>query len=230
MSFVIATADLVGSTQIKMRYGQEIAVRRIRAALELVRDDLCRADEHLFQAVPYAGDSILLLGGLEANAPEVYHRAVIHQAIFRAWHMGRLPLKLALGYGAYQAIEVDGRADYHGSDLDMLYAICAHCPPGGLVVTPAMYALLDQAGFGLRFYERVEPLKGFGEALFYESNGEYRAQKQQKKAAAPAPKHEPEQSRFTIVPQNRQEFVVLLTIAGVLGALGLAYLLTRLPT
>lgn len=172
MSAIIVTADIVGSTEIKRRYGQEHGAKMIRAALESLRDSLCKVDEHLHCPAPYAGDSILLVGGVDHS--EIYRAAVIHQAVFCAWPKGRVPIKLALGYGVYEMIESDdGPTTYHGTDLDLLYRVSDWCPPGGVLVTQAMYSLLEDAGFGERFHEMREPLKGFGRTVFYRSNGNF---------------------------------------------------------
>lgn len=178
MSAVIVTADIVGSTAVKARYDQATAVRKIRAALESVREDLCKVDEHLHCPAPYAGDSILLVGGMDAV--EIYHAAVVHQAVFRAWWHGRMPIRLTLGYGVYETVSEQEQTSFHGADLDMLYRVCAWCPPGGVMVTQSMFSLLEDAGFGSRFHERRESLKGFGQTVFYQSNGDFTAPRQRR--------------------------------------------------
>lgn len=216
MSTVIVTADIVGSTEIKERYDQATAAKKISQALNSVRDDLCGADESLRCPVPYAGDSILLIGG--CNAVEIYRAAVIHQAQFRAWPYGRMPIKLALGFGVFETVKsAEGHSNYHGTDLDLLYAVASWCPPGGLVVTQAMFSVLEDAGFGRRFHERHEILKGFGERIYYESNGDYRMQRPRRQRI--------KKGVYSFLPQSRLEFTAFMTVGGTLLAMALAYLL-----
>ena len=168
----MVTADIVGSTEVKARYGQATAVRRIHAALDSVREDLCAVDKDLHCPTSYAGDSILLVNGTDAVA--IYKAAVIHQAIFRAWHYATMPVKISIGYGVYEsAKDHDGREAVHGTDLDLTYAINAWCPPAGIVVTQSVFALLEDAGHAARFHPVHERVKGFGRILFHESNGNY---------------------------------------------------------
>jgi len=222
MSVVIITVDIVGSTEVKNRYDQSTAARKINGALNKVRDALCAADESLRCPVPYAGDSILLVGGL--NSVELYRVAVRFQAKFRAWPYDDLPVKIAMTFGVFESIkgDIDGQQSHHGKDLDELYAIAAWCPPAGVVVTQQMFAVLEDAHvrYGRRFHERREWLKGFGERVFYQSNGEY---------------HPPRQKRprirkgvYAVLPQTRMEFVVAISIVGLLSVIGLSYVLQNM--
>lgn len=219
MSTCIVTVDIVGSTEIKTRYDHALGVKKINATLTKVRETLCMADESLRCPVPYAGDSILLIGGVQPV--EIYRAAVRYQADFRAWPYENLPIKIAIGFGVYESIkgDHDPYPNYHGQDLDLLYAISAWCPPAGIVVTQSMFGVLDEADprFGRRFYERRERLKGFGERLFFQSNGEYQP---------PRPKRKP--SKWGLLPQSRAEFVLALSIgvSGLIVAVALWFYLS----
>lgn len=201
----IVTVDVVGSTSLKFRYDQRTAAQRINNALNRVRDALCEADESLRCPTAFAGDSILLVGGV--NPVEIYRAAVVFQAKFRAWEYGRLPVKITIGFGIFESIKGDHdvEAAHHGSDLDELYAVAAWCPPAGVVVTQAMYSVLEHENqkYVRRFHERVERLKGFGQRVFYQSNGDYRPPKLKRP--------------WSVLPQTRSEFTTALSI----GASGL---------
>lgn len=173
MSTVIVTADVVDSTAVKKRYHESTAVKKIRAALEDLRHELSKVDPTLTVPVPYAGDSILLIGG--TRPLEIFRAAVIHQAHFRDWWYGAMSIKIAIGYGAYVSEkDPEGVVSHHGSALDFLYGICNYCPPGRVVVTQSMRDMLVEAGFGDRLLECREQIKGFeGEHIFYEVVGSY---------------------------------------------------------
>lgn len=226
MSTVIVTADIVGSTEAKARYDQATAARKIRAALESIRNDLCKVDESLHCPAPYAGDQILLIGGTEPI--EVYFAACEHQALFRTRYYNRMPVKIALGIGDFEVVKADdGQTSYHGTDLDLLYRINDWCPPGGVVVTQAMYSLLQEAGYGDRFYECRENLKGFGAIVFYESNGEYKI---------PSKSRQRHSDRFRWkdrwLPHGRLEWTASFSVIGVIMSLAMGaviiWMLSRL--
>jgi hypothetical protein len=174
VSSVIVIADISGSTEAKLVLNKTIAIQRIKAALDSVRDALCKADPDLRCLVPYAGDAMLMVGG--TKIVDLYHAAVIHQSSFKAWPEGRLPIKLTLGYGDFDVMRGnDGVETYHSSDLDFVANVNNWCPAGGLLVTQPMFALLNEAGLGHRFHKVKERVKGFsGLSTFYESNGNYK--------------------------------------------------------
>lgn len=173
MRQIIVTVDVVGSTAAKEIYGDEHAIKMISAALQLVEDDLRAADSKLHLSGPSAGDSILLVGGVDHVA--IYRAAVMHQSKFIGWCYNRIPVKIAIGYGEFEDVtDTSGFTHSRGSDLDFLYRICDFCPPAGVVVTPPMYGMLKEASFGTRFIQARENLKGLGEKIFYESDGDYR--------------------------------------------------------
>src|SRR3954466_14789947 len=102
MPNVIATIDVVGSTEAKERYGEAHAIKLIGAGVALACNALRDADISLIVPAPSAGDSILLIGG--RDPVEIFHAAVVHQAKFRAWHYNRLPVKIAIGWGQFETI------------------------------------------------------------------------------------------------------------------------------
>lgn len=213
MSTVIVTADIVGSTEAKAKYDQATAARKIRAALESIRNDLCKVDENLHCPAPYAGDQILLIGGSEPT--EIYFAACAHQAIFRSRHYNRFALKITIGIGDYEIVNADdGHTSYHGTDLDTLYRINDWCPPGRVLVTQSMYSVLQEAGYGNRFYEVRETLKGLGSTVFYESNGEYEI---------PSKLRQPYRARmgwrYRWIPHGRLEWTASLSVVGVFMSL-----------
>lgn len=176
MSSIIVTADVVGSTEAKLTYGQSIGISMIRAALESFREHMARVDPKLVCPAPPAGDNILLIGG--EDAVEIYHASLRYQADFIAVPDNRMPLKITIGFGHVPSFQGrDGLVGHHSTDLDLISRINEFCPPGGVLVTASMFAILHERGFGSRFHACREKLKSFGRRVFYESNGFYRPPK-----------------------------------------------------
>jgi len=224
VSTVIVTVDIVGSTETKHRYDQQTAARKITATLNKVRDALCAADESLRCPVPYAGDSILLVGGLDHEA--IWRAAARYQGGFRADYYDDLAVKIAIGLGVFESIkgDMDGQHSHHGRDLDELYAIAAWCPPARIVITQQFHSALEDAHprYARRFHERTEWLKGFGERVFFQSNGEYTPPRNKRPRI--------KKGIYSVMPQTRGEFVAAMTVCGLFSAIGLAYWLYWMPS
>jgi hypothetical protein len=200
---IILAVDCVGSTMAKELVGDKRANVMIGAALNLAEETYRAADQTLTTAGPSSGDSILMIGG--SDAVEIYRASIAHQSTFRAWYYNRMPVKIAIGFGEFESIE-DSRGGFshsRGKDLDFLYRILDFCPPAGVVVTPAMFAILDEAGFGERFIKVQEDLKGYGLRVFYESNGDYQIspdhrQRAKRRKTDLEPKVEPKQTTISL--------------------------------
>jgi hypothetical protein len=167
MRQILVAIDVVGSTRAKDIYGEEHANELITAVLLAAEVAILAADPAMTCDGHSEGDSILVVGPGDPVA--VYRAAVIYQGTFRAWKYGQLPIKIAIGYGEFHVFTTQsGVNNFRGRDLDYLYEIRKKCPSAGVVVTPPMYALLEEAGFGARLIYAEE-----NNTRLYESDGDY---------------------------------------------------------
>lgn len=167
---VLIAADVVGSTDAKKRYGDARANKMIGDALRAAREAFLMADPKLIASKRSAGDMFLLVGGEDYIA--IYRTAVKHQSDFVSMPEERLAIKLVLGYGDFQTIIEDGVEEHRGTDLDYLFGVLELCPAGALMITPAMFGLLEKR-YGNRLCEVKEMIRGFGLSVMYESDGRY---------------------------------------------------------
>lgn len=162
---------MVGSVEACELYGDIDGNKMIKRALELANASLSAADIG-FTVSSIPGDGMLLIGG--ENPIEAYWAAVLHQSIFKNRKGNRLPVRIALANCSFELVsEANGTMVARGQHINFVHRILERCPPGEVVVTPSMFALLDEAGIGARFTRITEEIKGLGSRIWYESDGEY---------------------------------------------------------
>lgn len=150
--------DIVGSTALTQKLGDDAAMEAVDAHDEIVRAALAANDG---REVKHTGDGIM--AAFVSSAAAVRAACAI-QAGFAEQRRRRPDLPLEVRIGAAVGEPVEQRNDLFGSTVQLAARLCAHAGPGRVVVSNAVAELC--IGKGLQF-DRLEPaaLKGFAEPV-----------------------------------------------------------------
>lgn len=151
--------DLVGSTELMDRLGDEAGNRALRQHFAILREV---ASEHDGQEVKSLGDGLMLAftSALAAIACAVTMQRRISTS--GAGH-GAEVTGLRIGLNAGEAISVEG--DYFGRSVVVAKRLCDRAGPGQILVSDIVSSLVGRRG-GYRFIGLgALPLKGFAEPV-----------------------------------------------------------------
>jgi class 3 adenylate cyclase len=155
---IILFTDLVGSTAMVQRLGDEEAMRLLRRHDAIVRGAL---DAHGGVEVKHTGDGIM---ASFASVRDALAAGVAIQRDF-ADHNARHPdRRMALRIGMSAGEPVAEHGDLFGAAVQLAARLCAHAAPGRIVVAGVVADLA--LGKGFRFGERdAAALRGFPEPV-----------------------------------------------------------------
>lgn len=146
--------DIVGSTELTQRIGDEAAMKVLRIHDTIVRDALSAAGG---REIKHTGDGIMAC--FFSAVAAVRCATQIQQAL--AQHRGEHeeePIVVRIGTAAGEPVEE--RNDLFGSTVQLASRLCAHAQPGQILVSNVVAELC--IGKGLQFEELAEAtLKGF---------------------------------------------------------------------
>lgn len=172
MNTVIVFADMGRSVDKNIEHGDDAAASIIQQRLQDIESSLRRVDP-AFKRISGTGDGWMCFG---ENAIRLFEEAVKIQAIWKAWptpmHKSlHMAAKIAIGIGSFP-MSADG--DYHSTSINLTRRILDFCPEQGVVVTEAVRAIIQTAGYSDKLIRVSEKLKGFpGEESYYEVDGEF---------------------------------------------------------
>lgn len=150
--------DIVGSTELTQRIGDEAAMKVLRIHDTIVRDAL---DTSGGREIKHTGDGIMACFFSAVSA--VRCATQIQQVL--AKHHGEHedePITVRIGTAAGEPVEE--RNDLFGSTVQLASRLCAHAQPGQILVSNVVAELC--IGKGLRFEELSEAnLKGFSQPV-----------------------------------------------------------------
>ncbi len=146
--------DMVGSTEMTTRYGDDAALAMLRVHDRVVRDAL---SQHGGREVKHTGDGIM---AAFLSAACAVRSACDMQAALRQ-HNGsgaQYPVDIRIGISAGEPVE--DHEDLFGSTVQLAARLCAHAQPGQVLVSDVIAGLC--IGKGLKFAMAGEcELKGF---------------------------------------------------------------------
>ena len=150
----IMFTDIVGSTELTQRLGDEAAMAVVQRHDRIVRDAL---RELAGREIKHTGDGIMASFFSAVAAARCASR--IHRALAEhAQEMGAVPFKIRIGAAAGEPVE-DHR-DLFGSTVQLAARLCAHAQPEQSLVSNVVAELC--IGKGLAFEDLGEiSLKGF---------------------------------------------------------------------
>jgi class 3 adenylate cyclase len=144
--------DIVDSTGITQRHGDDVAMECIRFHDTLVRVSLA---EFQGREVKHTGDGIMASFGSAANAVRFAHRV---QTAFQQRDASAIRLQLRIGIAAGEPVE--SHDDLFGSTVQLAARLCAAAAPAQSLVSSAVADLC--IGKGLTFdFIGEQTLKGF---------------------------------------------------------------------
>ena len=151
--------DLVGSTELMDRLGDEAGDRVLRQHFAILREV---ASEHDGQEVKSLGDGLMLAftSALSATACSVR----MQRRISTSWaeHGGEVD-GLRIGLNAGEAVSIEG--DYFGRPVVVAKRLCDRAGPGQILISDVVRSLVGRRG-GYRFIALgAMPLKGFVEPV-----------------------------------------------------------------
>lgn len=146
--------DMVGSTEMTSRYGDDAALAMLRVHDKVVRHALA---EHDGREVKHTGDGIMAAFLSAACAV----RAACHmQGALRDHNEGEAQYPVSIRVGISAGEPVEDHNDLFGSTVQLAARLCAKADPGQILVSDVVAGLC--IGKGLRFSEAGEcELKGF---------------------------------------------------------------------
>ena len=143
--------DIVGSTELTQRLGDEAAMELLKAHDRVVREALAALGG---REVKHTGDGIMASFFSAVAAARCAAR--IHRAL--AEESGKLPLKVRIGAAAGEPVESD--QDLFGTTVQLAARLCAHAEPMQSLVSNVVAELC--LGKGLAFQDMgAVSLKGF---------------------------------------------------------------------
>jgi class 3 adenylate cyclase len=155
---IVMFTDIVGSTDIADRLGDETAAVLRRAQESIVAD---AARQHAGTVIKYTGDGALArfeTASAALRAADAVHAAVI------AFNEGEPPAPLEVRVGLNAGEPVEERGDIHGAAVNLAARVCAAAGPNEVFLTQAVRDLVTGKGF--RFDDRgLHTLKGFADAV-----------------------------------------------------------------
>jgi class 3 adenylate cyclase len=150
--------DIVGSTEMAQRLGDEIAFELLTTHDVIVR---AAVSEHNGKVIKHTGDGIMavFLSPIQAVKAACKIQTAV-QAIVP--EEGRPDFQVRIGASAGEPIERDN--DFFGTTVNLAARLCAQADPGTVLVTNGIAELC--LGKGMRFSEaRDATLKGFDEPI-----------------------------------------------------------------
>jgi class 3 adenylate cyclase len=149
----ILFTDIVGSTELTQRLGDEAAMEVVDLHDEVVRDALSK---HGGREVKHTGDGIMAAFSSAVGAV----KAGCHiQRSLAGRATEQLELQLRIGMAAGEPVEQ--RNDLFGSTVQLAARLCAHAQPGQVLVSNAIAELCLGKAIQFEDVGHVE-LKGFG--------------------------------------------------------------------
>lgn len=150
--------DIVGSTELAQRLGDDIAFELVNTHDAIVRSAVA---EHLGRVIKHTGDGIMAVFLSPVAAVKAACR--IQGAVAAVTPQeGRPDFKVRIGAAAGEPIERDN--DFFGSTVNLAARLCAQADPGGVLVSNGVAELC--LGKGMKFAGmRKVRLKGFDEPV-----------------------------------------------------------------
>ena len=150
--------DIVGSTEMAQRLGDDIALELVDTHDAIVR---AAVSEHGGKVIKHTGDGIMAVFISPVMAVKAACR--IQTAVEALVpDTGRPDFKVRIGAAAGEPIERGD--DFFGSTVNLAARLCAHAEPGKVLVTNGIAELC--LGKGIKFADiREANLKGFDEAI-----------------------------------------------------------------
>jgi class 3 adenylate cyclase len=150
--------DIVGSTEMAQRLGDDVAMELISTHDAIVRGAVA---EHGGRVIKHTGDGIMavFLSPVQAVKAACKIQAGIEAILPQEDRPG---FQVRIGAAAGEPIERDN--DFFGTTVNLAARLCAHAEPGTVLVTNGIAELC--LGKGMRFAEMREvALKGFDEPV-----------------------------------------------------------------
>jgi class 3 adenylate cyclase len=150
--------DIVGSTELAQRLGDDIAFELITTHDALVRSAVA---QHGGKVIKHTGDEIM---AVFLSPVQTVRAACLIQSGVSAFvpEEGRPPFQVRIGAAAGEPIERDN--GFFGTTVNLAARLCAHAEPGTILVTNGIAELC--LGKGLKFAGmRDAELKGFDEPI-----------------------------------------------------------------
>jgi class 3 adenylate cyclase len=154
----IMFTDIVGSTEMAQRLGDDVAMELISTHDAIVRGAVA---EHGGRVIKHTGDGIMavFLSPVQAVKAACKIQAGIEAILPQEDRPG---FQVRIGAAAGEPIERDN--DFFGTTVNLAARLCAHAEPGTVLVTNGIAELC--LGKGMRFAEMREvALKGFDEPV-----------------------------------------------------------------
>lgn len=150
--------DIVGSTELAQRLGDDIAFELVNTHDAIVRAGVA---EHNGRVIKHTGDGIMAVFVSPVSA--VKAACMIQTAVSALKpDLGRPDFKVRIGAAAGEPIERDN--DFFGSTVNLAARLCAQAAPGGVLVSNGVAELC--LGKGMKFAGvRKCKLKGFDEPV-----------------------------------------------------------------
>lgn len=150
--------DIVGSTEMAQRLGDDIAFELVSTHDVIVR---AAVSEHGGRVIKHTGDGIMAVFMSPVSAVKAACR--IQDAVTAIKpEPGRPDFQVRIGAAAGEPIERDN--DFFGSTVNLAARLCAHAEPGKVLVTNGIAELC--LGKGMQFAEmRDAQLRGFDEPI-----------------------------------------------------------------
>ena len=150
--------DIVGSTELAQRLGDDIAFELINTHDAIVRGAVA---EHDGKVIKHTGDGIMAVFISPVRA--VKAACMIQSAVAALKpEDGRPDFQVRIGAAAGEPIERDN--DFFGSTVNLAARLCAHAEPGKVLVTNGIAELCLGKGMKFADIQRAE-LKGFDEPV-----------------------------------------------------------------
>ena len=154
----IMFTDIVGSTEICSRHGDDAAMAMLRAHDHIVRTNI---GAHNGREVKHTGDGIMAAFNSAAGA--VRSACQIHTDL-REYNAGGAEFPVVVRVGISAGEPVEQADDLFGSTVQLAARLCANAEPGQILVSSVVADLC--LGKGLKFLEAGEcTLKGFDEPI-----------------------------------------------------------------
>lgn len=152
----ILFTDIVGSTSLTQRLGDEAAMRLVHLHDDIVMDALSAQSG---RKVKHTGDGVM--ASFASSACAVRCAIRIQNALAR---LGGTDANLKLRIGAAAGEPLEHQGDFFGSTVQLAARLCAHAQPDQTLVSNAVVELC--IGKGLRFEDVGElQLKGFEQGV-----------------------------------------------------------------
>ena len=150
--------DIVGSTELAQRLGDEIAFELVNTHDVIVRAAVA---EHGGSVIKHTGDGIMAVFTSPVQAVKAACRIQVAVSAIIPQE-GRPDFKVRIGAAAGEPIERDN--DFFGSTVNLAARLCAHAEPGKVLVTNGIAELC--LGKGMKFADiQRASLKGFDEEI-----------------------------------------------------------------